>query len=73
MSKGCNIQEFKVGDTSVGDGLTLNPKMIVRKLLKNRYLVMGWFGQGHNSQGTLCPRDATSKNFRSGTHRSGTD
>ncbi len=35
---------------------------------------MGWFGQGQNSQGTLCPtRDATSKNFRSGTHRSGMD
>ncbi len=33
----------------------------------------GWFGQGQNSQGTLCPRDATSKNFRSGTHRSGMD
>jgi hypothetical protein len=33
---------------------------------------MGWFGQEQNSQGTLCPRDATSKNFRSGTHRSGT-
>jgi hypothetical protein len=27
---------------------------------------MGWFGQGHNTQGTLCPRDATSKNFWSG-------
>jgi hypothetical protein len=39
----------------------------------NQYLGMGWFGQGHNSQGTFCPRDATSKNFRSGTHRSGTD
>jgi hypothetical protein len=25
MSKGCNIQEFSVGDTSVGDGLTLHP------------------------------------------------
>ncbi len=24
---------------------------------------VGWFGQGHNSQGTLCPRDAPSKNF----------
>ncbi len=23
-------------------------------------------GQGHNSQGTLCPRDATSKDFWSG-------
>ncbi len=34
---------------------------------------MRWFGQGQNSQGTLCPRDATSKNFRSGTHRSGMD
>jgi hypothetical protein len=34
---------------------------------------MGWFGQGHNSQGTLCPRGATSKNFRSGTHWSGMD
>jgi len=44
--------------------------MIFRKLLNNRYLGMGWFGQGHNSQETLCPRDATSKNFRSGTHRS---
>jgi hypothetical protein len=42
-----------------------------RKLLKNRYLGMGWLGQGHNRQGTLCPRDAASKNFRSGTHRSG--
>jgi len=39
----------------------------------NQYLGMGWFGQGHNSQGTFCPRDATSKNFRSGTYRSGTD
>jgi hypothetical protein len=27
---------------------------------------MGWFGQGQNSQGTLCSRDATSKNFQSG-------
>jgi hypothetical protein len=26
-------------------------------------------GQGHNIQGTLCPRGATSKNFRSGTHQ----
>ncbi len=25
MSKGCNIQEFSVGDTSVRDGLTLHP------------------------------------------------
>ncbi len=25
MSRGCNIQEFSVGDTSVGDGLTLHP------------------------------------------------
>jgi hypothetical protein len=24
LSKGCNIQEFLVGDTSVGDGLTLH-------------------------------------------------
>ena len=39
----------------------------------NLNLGMGWFGQGQNNQGTLCPRDATSKNFRSGTHRSGTD
>jgi len=38
----------------------------------NQIKGMGWFGQGQNSQGTLCPRDATSKNFRSGTHRSGT-
>jgi hypothetical protein len=28
---------------------------------------MGWFGQRHNTQGTLCPRDATSKNFWSDT------
>jgi hypothetical protein len=27
---------------------------------------MGWFGQGQNSQGTLCPRVATSKNFGRG-------
>ena len=33
----------------------------------NQIKGMGWFGQGQNSQGTLCPRDATSKNFRSGT------
>ncbi len=39
----------------------------------NLNLGMGWFGQGQNSQGILCPRDVTSKNFRSGTHRSGTD
>jgi hypothetical protein len=38
----------------------------------NQIKGMGWFGQGQNSQGTL-PRDATSKNFRSGTHRSGMD
>jgi hypothetical protein len=47
--------------------------MIFRKLLKHRYLGKGLFGQGHNSQGTLCPRDATSKKFRSGTHPSGTN
>jgi len=34
---------------------------------------MGWFGQGQTSQAALCPRDATSKNFQLGTHRSGTD
>jgi hypothetical protein len=39
----------------------------------NQIKGMGWFGQGPISQGTLCPRDATSKNFRSRTHRSGTD
>jgi hypothetical protein len=39
----------------------------------NLNLGMGWFGQGQNSQGTLHPRDATSKNFQSGTHRSGMD
>jgi hypothetical protein len=37
----------------------------------NQIKGMGWFGQGQISQGTLCPRYATSKNFRSGTHRSG--
>ncbi len=39
----------------------------------NQIKGMGWFGQGQNSQGTLCPRDATSKNFWWGTHRSGMD
>ncbi len=39
----------------------------------NQVKGMGWFGQGQNSQGTLCPRDATSKNFRLGTHWSGMD
>jgi hypothetical protein len=39
----------------------------------NQIKGMGWFGQGQISQGTLCPRDAKSKNFRSGTHRSGMD
>ena len=29
----------------------------------NQIKGMGWFSQGHNRQGTLCPRDATSKNF----------
>jgi hypothetical protein len=29
----------------------------------NQIKGMGWFGQGQISQGTLCPRDATSKNF----------
>jgi hypothetical protein len=47
--------------------------MICRKLLKNLNLGMGWFGQGENSQGIFCPRDATSKHIRLGTHRSGTD
>ncbi len=23
--------------------------------------MMGWFGQGYNSQGTLCPRGTTAK------------
>jgi hypothetical protein len=32
----------------------------------------GHIGQGHNMHGTLCSRAATSKNFRLGTHRSGT-
>jgi hypothetical protein len=39
----------------------------------NQIKGMGWFSQGQISQGTLCPRDATSKNFRSGTHWSGMD
>jgi hypothetical protein len=30
----------------------------------NQIKGMGWFGQGQNSQGTHCPRVATSKNFR---------
>ena len=29
----------------------------------------GHIGQGHNIQGTLCSRGATSKKFRSGTHQ----
>ncbi len=40
--------------------------------LRSKYLGMGWFCQGHNFQGTLCPRGATSENFRSGTHQLGT-
>ena len=51
-------------------GCTLGPHI---ELQSNLNLGMGWFGQGQNTQGTLCPRDAKSKNFRSGTHRSGTD
>ncbi len=39
----------------------------------NQIKGMGWFGQGQFSQRTLCSRDATSKNFPSGTHRSGMD
>ncbi len=39
----------------------------------NQIKGMGWFGQGQNNQGTLRRRVATSKNFRSGTHRSGMD
>jgi hypothetical protein len=31
LSKGCNIQEFSVGDTSVGDGLTLHPNVASQK------------------------------------------
>jgi hypothetical protein len=34
LSKGCNIQEFSVGDTSVGDGLTLH---------QNSYNIEVWF------------------------------
>ncbi len=34
--------------------------------LLNQIKGMGWFGQGQNSQVTLCPRDATSKNFGRG-------
>ncbi len=41
--------------------------------LLNQIKGMGWFGQGQISQGTLCPRDATFTNFKSGTHRSGMD
>jgi hypothetical protein len=33
---------------------------------------LGHIGQGYNIQGMLCSRGPTSKNFRSGTHRSGT-
>jgi hypothetical protein len=32
----------------------------------NQIKGMGWFGQGQIIQGTLCPRDATSKNFSVG-------
>jgi hypothetical protein len=62
------LTRFIVWRPSVG--CTLGPHI---ELQSNLNLRMGWFGQGQNSQGTLCPRDATSKNFRSGTHRSGTD
>ncbi len=37
----------------------------------NQIKGMGCFSQGQNSQGTLFPRVATSKNFRLGTHRLG--
>ncbi len=67
MCKGRNIQEFSVGDTSVGDGLTLH-----HAIHAQRGPGSGHIGQRHNIQGTLCSRGATSKNFRSGTHRSGT-
>jgi hypothetical protein len=32
----------------------------------NQIIGMGWLGQRQNSHGTLCPGDATSKNFWSG-------
>ncbi len=48
-------------------------EVVCRFAQANLNLGTGWFGQGQNSQGTLCPREATSKNFRSGTHRSWMD
>ncbi len=54
-------------------GLSPLRRMHARPTHRTPHIGMGWFGQGQNSQGTLCPRDATSKNFQSGTHRSGTD
>jgi hypothetical protein len=35
LSKGCNIQEFSVGDTSVGDGQTLHPFYTISSFLSN--------------------------------------
>jgi hypothetical protein len=46
-----------------------------RALLPSRCsdIVKGWFGQRQHIQGTLCPRSAISKKFRSGTHWSRTN
>ncbi len=32
LSKGCNIQEFSVGDTSVGDGQALHPEFLGQRM-----------------------------------------
>jgi hypothetical protein len=40
LSKGCNIQEFSVGDTSVGDGLTLHQSLSAVKGLSAPLVIL---------------------------------
>ncbi len=50
---------------------TVGSQVSIRSIISE--FRMGWFRQGQNSQLTLYPRDATYRNFRLGTHRSGTN
>ncbi len=66
------LRQCKLGPHIITPSYRFAPLGDTPMSLRSKYF-SGWLGQGQNNQGMLCPWGATSKNFWSGTHRSGTN
>jgi hypothetical protein len=58
----CPSVRCKLGPNNITPSYCFAPLGDTPWSFSSKYLGMGWFGQEHKIQGTLCPRGATSKN-----------